>query len=174
MYFPIPRGPRHYSLRSPSRSVFVFVRWIKSLEGKNWALTLGTKFVQALARCSVLGIARLYEDIHKLHWQEFVIFWNLPTPCGHRQRNIFTLTNLLTVDVSSTNYLPRLVNINCEHPFPFCPMKTSFRKAYNLSIQSILGFNLVRFTHQGAFCAFLWQENSQACHLCPNFYTKNL
>ena len=58
--------------------------------------------------------------VHKLRWQDFFfnIFDQLSTPCWHLWWNSFTAIkeNLHTVDVSSTTYLPRLVNVVCECP----------------------------------------------------------
>ena len=39
------------------------------------------------------------------------------TSCEETKIYIFSATNL-----------PCLVNVVCERPFPFCPMKTSFRE----------------------------------------------
>ena len=46
------------------------------------------------------------------------IFDHLPTPGWYLWRNFFTVIgeNLHTVDISSTTYLPRLVNVVCECP----------------------------------------------------------
>ena len=54
--------------------------------------------------------------IHKLRWQDFGLFFDqLPTPVDILFY-CYKVKSLYTFEISSTTYLPRLVNVVCERP----------------------------------------------------------
>jgi hypothetical protein len=73
---------------------------------------LGFRIPKKFFSCTLMAFSNYVEKI-------LPIIDHLPTPCWHCWRNSFAFVireNTHTVDISSTPYLPCLVNVVCERP----------------------------------------------------------